>query len=202
MPIKKVTSLDLSIIADIHKQCFSDHYLGKFSKRLISKFYSEFLNKDGIIFIEHCSESEIDGFVLGGVSHVINAAQTFFIQNNKLRILLNIVITPANWGNTLSRVLFRFQSKRMNQDVKQNSNKDVRLLSIAVLKSCRRKGVAQQLVEEFESILRKNGYSRYGLSVHNNNNGAIKFYEKIGLVKTRKNDRSIYYSKSLNINAE
>lgn len=76
-------------------------------------------------------------------------------------------------------------------------NKDIRLLSIAVLSSSRRKGVALQLTNEFESILQNNGYKRYGLSVHKNNYGAIKFYERIGLVITRKTENSVYYSKSL-----
>ena len=87
-----------------------------------------------------------------------------------------------------------------NQDKKPS--KDVRLLSIAVLTECRGKGVANQLTEEFENIVRNSGYDCYGLSVHNNNYGAIKFYDKIGLVKTGEKDNSIYYSKSLNVSVE
>lgn len=77
---KNVTSQDLKIVADIHKKCFPDHYLGKFSKKLIFKFYAEFLNKEGIIFIEHCTNIGMDGFVMGGVSSAINAAETLFIK--------------------------------------------------------------------------------------------------------------------------
>lgn len=199
MPIKKVTQSDLEIIASIHKQCFLNHYLGKFSKTLILKFYSEFLNKEGIIFIKHCSDAKIDGFILGGESHAINIAQTSFIKNNKLRILLSIITTPANWNDTFNRVKLHIRLKKFGIKTRGeiNMNKDIRLLSIAVLSSSRRKGVALQLTNEFESILQNNGYKRYGLSVHKNNYGAIKFYERIGLVITRKTENSVYYSKSL-----
>ena len=117
--------------------------------------------------------------------------------------MLNVVITPTNWNNTLSRVLMRLRLKLTNSNNQDKKpSKDVRLLSIAVLTESRGKGVAKQLTEEFENIVRNSGYDCYGLSVHNNNYGAIKFYDKIGLVKTGEKDNSIYYSKSLNVSVE
>lgn len=55
------------------------------------------------------------------------------------------------------------------------------LLSICVMDVCKGKGVAMELVSEFEKLLRDKRIADYTLSVYKTNKRAIHFYEKCGL---------------------
>ena len=67
------------------------------------------------------------------------------------------------------------------------------LNDIAVIQSCRRKGLAARLMKAALKLAQKEGISRYTLEVRESNQGAIRFYESFGFQKVgmRKN----YYTK-------
>ena len=67
------------------------------------------------------------------------------------------------------------------------------LNDIAVTQSCRRKGLAAQLMKAALKLAQEEGISRYTLEVRESNQGAIRFYESFGFQKVgmRKN----YYTK-------
>lgn len=81
----------------------------------------------------------------------------------------------------------------MQESLKFLTNKQIRLLSIAVLQPCRGTGASIELVNTFERIVISRGYESYGLSVHNDNYRAIKFYNKMGMTIENRDKKSIYY---------
>jgi len=64
------------------------------------------------------------------------------------------------------------------------------LLSICVSPEYKGKGLAMQLVEDFEKRLINNGYNGYTLTVHKTNSRANKFYRKLfmSIYKETKNE--------------
>lgn len=66
---------------------------------------------------------------------------------------------------------------------------EANLQQIAVVPKCRRKGYAENLIEYAKHFLKDKGVKKFYLEVNENNNIAIKVYEKVGFQKvvTRKN---------------
>ena len=111
MPVIFATTTDLNAIAKVHKASFPDHYLGKFSVKLIEKFYSEFLKQKNIIFLIHTNSNDVDGFVMGGESAVIQKAESAFMKNNKLQILVEIFVRPKTWKESFARIIKIFNKQ-------------------------------------------------------------------------------------------
>ena len=61
------------------------------------------------------------------------------------------------------------------------------------MQPCRGTGASIELVNTFERIVISRGYESYGLSVHNDNYRAIKFYNKMGMTIENRDKKSIYY---------
>lgn len=59
------------------------------------------------------------------------------------------------------------------------------IVSLAVLPTWRRKGIASQLVEELYNIFREGGKKRVKLEVRVSNTSAIELYEKLGFEKQK-----------------
>ena len=65
------------------------------------------------------------------------------------------------------------------------------MMNIAVLPSCRRQGIAVQLVRTLCSHLKENGIERITLEVRASNMAAISLYQKLGFVQVGR--RPNYY---------
>jgi ribosomal-protein-alanine N-acetyltransferase len=63
--------------------------------------------------------------------------------------------------------------------------KEGHIVSVAILSSWRRKGIARQLVEELSMIFRELGKKRIKLEVRVSNKAAIALYEKLGFEKQK-----------------
>ena len=64
----------------------------------------------------------------------------------------------------------------------------MRILSIAVKKSCKGKGIGSLLLNSFERQLRQSGIKKYGLSVRKQNMPAINFYVSSGFKVYKESD--------------
>lgn len=77
------------------------------------------------------------------------------------------------------------------------------ILTIEVLRQHRRKGIAQQLLQEIEKILKEKGVKACRLEVREKNLAALKLYRKLGYLKVAKlkdyygNAHGIYLRKDL-----
>lgn len=196
MCIRKAVQSDIVDVARVHKERFSDHFLGKFPRKIIERYYWPYVADDNILFIVHLDENnKVDGFVMGGFSQDIKEAASNFIRHNLLLLMGVIVITPKVWKDVFDRLKFLFRKdERLKNEVEKS---DIRLLSIAVAKEKEGKGVSTSLVKNFEKGVENIGGKRYGLSVHDNNIHALNFYRKMGLIKDTQTGNLVLMTKNL-----
>lgn len=196
MSIRKVVQSDIIDVARVHKERFSDHFLGKFPLKIIERYYLSYVADDNILFIVHVDENnKVDGFVMGGFSQDIKKAASNFIRDNLLLLMGVIVITPKVWKDVLDRLklLFRKNGRQKNKEV----DSDIRLLSIAVTEEKEGKGVSTSLVKNFEKGVENIGGKRYGLTVHDDNIHALNFYRKMGFIKDAQTGKLVLMTKIL-----
>lgn len=196
MCIRKAVQSDIVDVARVHKERFSDHFLGKFPRKIIERYYWPYVADDNILFIVHLDENnKVDGFVMGGFSQDIKEAASNFIRHNLLLLMGVIVITPKVWKDVFDRLKFLFRKdERLKNEVEKS---DIRLLSIAVAKEKEGKGISTSLVKNFEKGVENIGGKRYGLSVHDNNIHALNFYRKMGLIKDTQTGNLVLMTKNL-----
>lgn len=180
--IRNALATDLTDVAEIHKNQFSDHYLGQFSIELLRLFYSGFLNRD-IIFLVSEVDGRVCGFVVGGNLKSINRCSSIFIKDNISLYTREIFLRPHTWVKSLKK-LFNLLFRKNVPAESLDYIMEYTLLSISVCPSFQGKGIAGQLVTAFDSNMKE--YSdEYFLSVKDTNARAISFYEKNGFVKER-----------------
>ena len=173
----KATDADLYEVANIHKERFPDHYLGKFSISLLYRFYKNLLDSNQI-FIVAKENQKVIGFVVGGEIQVIKERLSFFIKKNVLFYGFEILIRPNTWVKSFEKlkgIVIKQPSNQYNLD----DHEPYTLLSIATAKDSNGKGVGTGLVNAFDDELIKVG-DHYHLAVMESNVGAIRFYEKNG----------------------
>ena len=141
---------DLPRIAEIHKAQFllKGSLLGRLSPALIGAFYGAFLDRS--IFLVHTSDSEVDGFVLGGPSRAMVNCKLSFLRKHALFCLADIARRPHLWLRAF-RSLLNLTGHWMPSSA---PSEEFRMLSIAVAARATRKGVGTALVQGFEAALR------------------------------------------------
>lgn len=187
---------DLGQVANIHKEQFASHFLGKYSEALIEAFYDCFLHKS--YFLVHEEEEKISGFVIGGYNDTLSGAKNNFLRQYRYRSILETLMRPKAWRMAFARLsVLGFNCKHNTYaPQKDDGVRSYRLLSIAVRKNFMGKGIAGELISEFEKEVEK--YEKqYGLSVHKKNSRAIRFYEKNGFCYEKESPDSLYLLKEL-----
>lgn len=189
--VRKAMLSDLDKVVEIHKQEFSDHFLGIFSQSLIRKFYLCFLN-NSCIFLVSEERTVVNGFILGGLSSELEQSKADFLKNNKMHYMFEILLNPRVYIKALQRFPLLLKVKKENKAVLDKE--PVRLLSIAVADSAKGRGVARELINNFEAEV---NCVEYGLSVKLDNKRAIDFYSKNGFIIDKKTGESLYLLKPI-----
>ena len=182
---------DIHQIAFIHKSEFQTHFLGKYSIKLLEKFYANFLDKNIVLVNEN--SGVIVGFILGGTSKSLNLAKSQFIKNNKGRCLLETLLRPQLYTSALIRILKTVTVNQKSEEVP--AMETIRLLSIAVTPNVKGTGIAERLLKEFERIILSS--REYGLSIKKSNKRALNFYFKNGFQLERETHDDIYLIKKI-----
>lgn len=197
--IRKVEKQDLMAIAKIHKENFGDHFLGKFSEKLIFDFYHCFLGGEN--FIANFSDNgECTGFILGGDSKWLQACSAKFLTSYKCEYVVEILLRPNTWMDTILRVYKMVIQKMVSFSNTKNANLDklnissYRLLSIAVKNNHQHVGIASELVAFYEKNCPE---SSYGLTVHANNWKAIRFYRKMQMFEAYRTAENVGFEKQI-----
>jgi ribosomal protein S18 acetylase RimI-like enzyme len=198
--IRSTTKEDIPQIAAIHKQQFSTHFLGCYSKSLIEKFYRCFLHEK-IIFLVCEQEGAIIGFVLGGLSNHLAYAKKIFLEKYKQEYIIETILNPFVWFMAASRIKQFFLVpflRRYNINIMEESFEEaITLLSLAVTEEAKGEGVANLLVDAFESKLQDISYRTYGLFVRKKNNRAINFYFRTGFTLKKEVENGLYLTKDI-----
>lgn len=196
--IRKVEKGDLQAIAAIHKENFGDHFLGKFSESLIAKFYACFIGGESFI-ADFSAQGECRGFILGGDNKWIQACSSQFMRSCRHQYVTEIIVRPNTWPGTIKKVydLVSFWLKghlRQESQSQRIKCSSYRLLSIAVAKRHQHAGVASGMVKFYEENCPSDSY---GLTVHDHNMKAIRFYQKMGMREAYRKKGSIGFERVL-----
>jgi len=196
MLVRSATSSDLLAVARIHKSQFSTHFLGQYSKGLLARFYEAFLGRS--VFLVHESNQCVNGFVLGGDKHQLQACKTLFIRSNLIRCVWETVLRPRTWPRCIShlRMVSMMAPDFSGESTSSAGPGSFSLLSIAVSREAVGTGVAKALVAAFEREL-SSKTAEYYLSVDKRNSRALAFYFKLGFQQTAESGQSLVLRRSL-----
>jgi len=178
MNYRIATTTDLANIAQVHISCFPGTFIASFGNKLIENYYEEYIKEENLFIIAE-EGNEILGFCMG--YRTGSKARENFMQKNKLRLALRMAWLCLTFNKlAISKCLAFIKPKKTSNEVRK-PQAEGDLLSICVTDACKGKGVAKDLVSEFEKLLRDKGIADYTLSVYKTNKRAIHFYEKCGL---------------------
>lgn len=184
-------------IAQIHKDQFSTHFLGKYSVNLIAKYYECFLEDS--IFLVSEAKGSINGFIMGGASEHLNKSKKVFIKGNLLRYSLETLVNPRVYLDAVLRlknIILLFKNTTETKKSKNAvSTSNIRMLSIAVNEKAKGTNTAKDLLYSFEESISQS--KSYGLSVLKKNIRAINFYKKNGFKLEKEDNLAIYFTKKI-----
>lgn len=190
MLIRKAEEKDIKNICTLHAHAFDeDHFTSTLSNSSLSKFYSTLFKYNDYNFVAYDENNILIGFVVAG--NKTKYAIDLFIKDNYHVLLLALLRNPHFLFQKIKGLLNRFIKKS------RSSNADMRLLSIAVNKNSKEKGIGTALIEYLEENLRKNEIYSYGLSVKKSNTQAIRFYNKNNFRIEIEEKNAFYYIKNL-----
>ena len=193
MLIRKAEEKDIKNICTLHAHAFDeDHFTSTLSNSSLSKFYSTLFKYNNYNFVAYDENNILIGFVVAG--NKTKYAIDLFIKDNYHVLLLALLKNPQFLFKKMVSLLKKFINKS------KSSNVEMRLLSIAVSKNSKEKGIGTALIEYLEENLRKNEIYSYGLSVKKSNSNAIKFYNKNNFRIEIEEKNGLYYLKNLNAN--
>jgi ribosomal protein S18 acetylase RimI-like enzyme len=191
MEVRGAAENDLARVAKLHREQFSDHFLGCYPTHVIKEFYRQFL--DDCIFNVAYLHGNLAGFVMGGETNILKQRRALFVRRNWLKLLFATILLPRLWLPAISRARGLRITDRHHAGFESSAKS--RLLSIAVSDSAKGAGVAGALVESFERSLLATRL--YGLSVHEDNERAIGFYAKKGFVEEGRRSGSVFFVKTI-----
>jgi ribosomal protein S18 acetylase RimI-like enzyme len=146
-----------------------------------------------LIYYNHYSylaeeNSMILGYMIGG--NKTGEALDNFSKNNYLKIIFTLLLHPLFILEKMRSILLKFNKVKV-------SEVEYKIYIIASLPETRGKGIGRALINIFENELRLIGIKEYGLSVREQNNNAISFYENNNFIRINKIHKSLYYKKIL-----
>ena len=182
--IRPAIKEDMPAVSNVHMICFSDYFLTKLGQSLLVQYYRIFLEDHQLFYVAE-ADGKIVGFCMG--YYAGSRSRERFIQLCKFPLMGRCIRLMIRFDrDTIKRVSELAKEKLLPQkttrrgETPQTTFCQADLLSIGVLPEFRGTSVAEDLVAAFEKCMKKNGVSRYGLSVKEENGRARAFYEKQG----------------------
>lgn len=190
--IRKIKEEDIQEISKIHKRAFDEsHFTSHLSTRLLMKFYRKLIEFNSFTFLFEDDDSKnIAGFIIAGDK--TQAAIDNFTRENFAEIFKIFLFKPY-----LLKPKLKAAFTKLIKGKAFSAQSSLRLLSIAVAPEFQNKKIGKQLILFLETELKKNNIYQYGLSVKNDNEKAIKFYNRNGYLIEKEIDDGIYYFKKL-----
>lgn len=189
LKVAPITINQLDQVNRIHMDVFGDSFLSQVGPQAVKKYYEWLMtppNKCHAIGV--FDAEQLLGFCYAGV---FRNAEVHFIKENIFFLFGQIIKKPSLW---FSRKLwerlrsslaaftdhFKPKSKEKLRELDEVRKARFGILSIAVDSSSQSLGIGAMLEGEAERIAKINGYSRMVLSVHPDNENAIRFYKNRG----------------------
>ena len=115
--VRMATQNDLNDIVNVHRVCFPKSFTTVMGKRLLYRYYAEFMGKNPELFLVlQTARENIDGFCMGYYGEDSGLTKSF-IKKNRLRFALRVlwllvIGNRAAW----KRVRLCFNSKKRKND--------------------------------------------------------------------------------------
>ncbi|MDR3669064.1 MAG: GNAT family N-acetyltransferase [Ignavibacteriaceae bacterium] len=188
MNIRQIDKKDIPAVALLHKQSFDKtHFTAFFSTELLSRYIKVLIDYNPYSYLAEEGD-RILGYLIGG--NKTGAALDNFSKNNYLKIILTLLLHPGFILEKIQSVLLKINKVKI-------SEVEYKIYIIASLPEAQGKGIGRALMNTFENELRIKGIKEYGLSVREQNNNAISFYENNNFIRINKIHKSLYYKKIL-----
>jgi len=187
--IRKLCREDVDCVSDIHLAEFRNSFFCLLGKEFLRELY------DGIIRLDTAQAyvAEEDGVIVG---FVVGAAEPdrFFRKLLRSKIPTFLVILAKKAFSNPKVILYGLQT--LLYPYKANVGADAELLSVAVSRGRRHRGVGKALVEKLCDALKKKKARTIKVTVDEDNLPANSLYGKLGftLAKT-----ATLYSKKMNV---
>ncbi|MGC7872858.1 GNAT family N-acetyltransferase [Desulfosporosinus sp. SYSU MS00001] len=207
--VMHLQSQDIPLVARLYKRSFQNHFLGHMGHKFLTLFISEFVNSDANSGYVAKYRNEVIGFVLATTSD--NPFREFYRDNFMTLVYLTIsrffkdsfirshITKRLGHVHVALKALFSFSVRVRDSREKQEIclSRQPRLLALAVDRSYRGLGVANELTAEFCREMKELGFKKVGLSALPWNQRAISFYIKDGWEKEEASETSISFSRLL-----
>lgn len=202
---------DIPEVCQVHLNSFQGYFLSSFGYEFLKIYYINYLCNPAHLLLVAKLKGKIVGFVAGTINPDL-LYQNLFRNNffSIAKLTFNRFLVSKNFRNqVIKRMYFirnalksRFLSAKKHEKECEIERKTGygKLLSIAVLKSFRGKGVSSALIRIFEKEMHKKGAIVCTLSVKTQNLSGVNFYKKTGWQLVKKTKESTVFSKDLSKN--
>jgi ribosomal protein S18 acetylase RimI-like enzyme len=209
---ERMASRHLPRVAALHEACFQGYYLTRFGSSFLQAMYGWYVSSpQAIAHVALDGTGQALGFV-AGTTEASTYHRSLFRHSGGalltalLRLLLSHPLRALGlvWErkDMLPRALWALFSRSPEAAPAENESPAASLVSIGVLPSHRRRGIARRLSQVFLVEAGERGCTLVSLSVREDNVAARRFYESLGWEKTGRSPTayhgcySITYEKS------
>jgi ribosomal protein S18 acetylase RimI-like enzyme len=186
--IRELTVDDLERVATIHLLAFPDSAITKLGHEAARRYYDwQLTGPHDAHVIGAYLEGELVGFCFGGL---FRGALSGFLRVHRPFLVKRILTHPLLLANPLFRTrltqgltaLRRFGPQKASASTPQKTPaaSSFGILSIAVDPNRQGSGVGRALMDAAEAEARRRGFGGMHLTVHPQNDQAIRFYKSLG----------------------
>jgi ribosomal protein S18 acetylase RimI-like enzyme len=194
--IDRVTHADLVRVAELHRRAFPDAAITSFGLEAVRRYYLWLI------------EGPHDAAVMGAFRHdtllgfcaagVFRGAMNGFLRENRAFLAHHLLLHPRLLASSLIRdrlrealrITARYSRRLRSTRSSSGSATDVPrfgVLSIATDPDVRGSGAGRALMLEAETRAREQHHDKMILTVHPENERAVRFYEQLGWVRSLDN---------------
>lgn len=185
---RRLTASDAPGAARLHREVFGDYFLGHMGQGFLEVFYREFVGKPGNYGVVALTDGVVVGAVIGSSDLARFFADLYrghFVELG-VRFVVRLARDPYVRRHAAARVPHVAAAVRSRLGVgpsvarTPDDGPPAQLLSVGVADGYRGRGIAEELTERFCRFLDDDGIETVGLTVFNDNDRAIAFYERTG----------------------
>ena len=189
----------LKQVASLHRENINKGFLSSLGNKFLRCLYKAISLSEKSILIVYIENNKVKGFISGtyDIKEIKNILKRkcFLIF---FRIFLKIILNPRR----LKKFIETYKYSSNDEDT-YIFNINAELLSIAVEKDYRGKGIASLLYNELVKFFKENNIKEFKIIVGEKLKGAQKFYEKMGAKKIaefelHKGEKSYIYLQKVN----
>jgi ribosomal protein S18 acetylase RimI-like enzyme len=187
LAIVSLTEADLASIVEIHVAAFPASLSTALGRETVRRYYEWlFCGPHDLVAVGGRLTDELIGFCFSGV---FRGATSGFVRRNGVFLCAQVLIHPGLIARSRFRALLPTTVRILNSALKPSpaaaaseapATDSFGILAIAVHPRWQHLGAGKRMMAQSESIARARGFSQMDLTVHPENEQALRFYERLG----------------------